>query len=135
MLEGSEFVEFFHSDGSMEDWGYKYTITPTFPARPKAVNATHWMVRLEFELVQCTAALASALVVGLPWQETLETEVAPWMADPLIRCVLLYFPFPFFGKLICWLNKLNFSVAFFNELNHFLFDILTSLTFSSASQA
>ena len=101
VLEGSEFVEFFHSDGSMEDWGYKYTVTPTFPPRAKTNNNTHWLVRLEFELVQCTAALASALVVGLPWQEPLETDVAPWMADPLIRCAFCDVNWPLFLLDVC----------------------------------
>ena len=69
----------------MEDWGYKCTITPTYPQKAKITNTTHWLVKLEFELVQCTSSVAGVLVRGIPWSERVEGEVAGWMAEPIIR--------------------------------------------------
>jgi hypothetical protein len=80
-----EFVAYFHSDGSVEDWGYKFTATPTYPARASAATRTHWLVKLEFELTQATSSLAAAMVTGLPWQPELEGPHQAWMANPLIR--------------------------------------------------
>lgn len=81
----SDFVLYFHSDGSVEDWGYKFTATPTYPQKAAEVSRTHWLVKLEFQLVQCTASLAAELVSGLPWQDPLETAEAHWMDHPLVR--------------------------------------------------
>ena len=89
MVEGNEMVLYFHSDGSVEDWGYKFTCTPTYPhkasSNSNSANRTHWLVKLEFELVQCSAALAAVLVQGLPWQDSLENSHSVWMENPLIR--------------------------------------------------
>lgn len=86
VTENSTVLVYFHTDGSVEDWGYRFTVTPTYPPKPSTgAHSTHWLVRLEFELAQCTAALASVLVTGLPWQESLETPNAVWMHSPLVR--------------------------------------------------
>lgn len=93
MIPLSDFVLYFHSDGSVEDWGYKFTATPLYPPRAAEVSRTHWLVKLEFELVQCTSTLAAELVTGLPWQDALETTAAPWMDHPLVRCNFLRIAF------------------------------------------
>lgn len=87
MLNCNEFVSYFHSDGSVEDWGYKFTATPSYPARASAGPRTHWLVKLEFELVQATSALAAAMVAGHPWQPELEGTHQAWMESPIIRYI------------------------------------------------
>lgn len=69
----------------MEDWGYKFTATPTYPAKAATGARTHWLVRLEFELVQASSALAAVMVAGTPWQPQLEGAHQAWMENPLIR--------------------------------------------------
>lgn len=85
VVEASELQLYFHSDGSVEDWGYYLTATPSYPEKAQSLPRAHWLVSLEFELVQCMSALAAVMVNGLPRKEELEEPLSAWMENALIR--------------------------------------------------
>lgn len=78
VLNTSEFFVYFHSDGSVEDWGYKFTATAYFPKRLTNPTKTHWMIRTDFELVDFLCSFAALLVEGpsvnLELENSLYTE-------------------------------------------------------------
>jgi hypothetical protein len=91
VVECSELQLYFHSDGSVEDWGYYLTATPHYPEKAQSLPRAHWLVSLEFELVQCMSALAAVMVTGLPRKEELEEPLGTWMENALIRYLLSEF--------------------------------------------
>lgn len=81
----SEVVVYFHSDGSVEDWGYTLTITATYAAKTGgARNRLVWIPQLTLDLVDAQSTLAACLVQG-PALKPLETECVSWMKNPLVR--------------------------------------------------
>lgn len=84
-LEANDFILFFHSDGSVEDWGYKFTLTANYPIKLSAQNRSNWIVKLSFELVQALSILGSAMIQGPSWNEELEGKLSTWMENPLIK--------------------------------------------------
>ena len=85
MVDGPEIQLYFHTDGSVEDWGYRFTATPKYPAKPSGASKVHWLARLEFEMVQCSAAIAAVMVKGLPYNDELEGSHSAWIENSLIR--------------------------------------------------
>ena len=62
----------------MEDWGYKFTVTPSFPIKLATFN-THWMVKLDFELIECVSAISSSLIISQPYNDLLENKYSFWL--------------------------------------------------------
>jgi hypothetical protein len=80
----SEFTVFFHSDGSVEDWGYKFTVTAFFPPKTGARNRLEWISKMNLDLVEIQSALAVTLVQGPSWKP-IEDEYSSWMENSLVR--------------------------------------------------
>jgi hypothetical protein len=80
----SEFTVFFHSDGSVEDWGYKFTVTAFFPPKTGARNRLEWIAKMNLDLVEIQSALAVTLVQGPSWRP-IEDEYSSWMENSLVR--------------------------------------------------
>ena len=84
VIEGdSAWIE-FHTDGSNEDWGWRFTATAEFKKSVSSAQV-HWMVELERQMSYCCAAVSSCLVVSVPWDADLEERNAVWVEDNLLE--------------------------------------------------
>eukprot|EP00752_Nemacystus_decipiens_P002251 g2132.t2 len=75
----------WRTDGSNEDWGWKFTAT----AEIKKVatggdGGGYWLLGLDRQLAGAGAALAGCLVISKPWGGKAEDDNAPWMEDALL---------------------------------------------------
>ena len=75
----------WRTDGSNEDWGWKFTAT----AEIKKVatggdGGGYWLLGLDRQLAGAGAALAGCLVISKPWGGKAEDDNAPWMEDDLL---------------------------------------------------
>lgn len=71
----------FHSDGGIEDWGYKLTALGHINQNLKA--ATHWIVSLDNAIAQSITAYATTLLHGVS-RNNLEDLHSVWMEDKLL---------------------------------------------------
>jgi len=82
VIEGSEFFIEWHSDGSNEDWGWKFTAVVEF--RRKQTSQTHWFFDLEKQLSYCASNTASGMIASTPWVKEKEDRACYWMEDSLL---------------------------------------------------
>jgi hypothetical protein len=84
VIEGDEaFVE-FHSDGSNEDWGWRFTATVEYK-RNMSAPQTHWLLELEKQLILCGTSISSKLILSFPWDKEKEDTNAMWLEDSLLN--------------------------------------------------
>jgi hypothetical protein len=82
VLEGvSSCVAYFHSDGSVQDYGYKFTVVAHYPVKEDLFRK-HWLLTLYIQLIGCMAAMSTAFVTA-EWGQG-ELENAIWLENPLL---------------------------------------------------
>eukprot|EP01041_Mallomonas_annulata_P000210 gene210-379_t len=74
----------FHSDGSNEDWGWRFTAIAEFK-RQQNTPQIHWLRELERQLSYCGAVVSSSLIVSVPWESPIEDRNAVWMEDNMFE--------------------------------------------------
>jgi hypothetical protein len=85
VIPGSRFIFYFHSDGSVQDWGYKFTVTSKLPYTGEN-QSCHWIEVLNRQLVTFSASLASVLLRGEDWNEEIETsDNISWFRTQVIK--------------------------------------------------
>lgn len=82
VIEGSEFFVEWHTDGSNEDWGWKFTAT--IETRRKQTSQTHWFFDLDKQLCYCSSSVASSMIRSSPWVNDKENRSSFWMEDSLL---------------------------------------------------
>lgn len=66
IINSSRFVVYFHSDGSVQDWGYRFTIKADIPFSSSSNSkGNHWLIALSNEFSTLAATIASILILGL----------------------------------------------------------------------
>ncbi len=83
VIEGDALFVEFHSDGSNEDWGWRFVATAEF-RRTASSAQTHWCLDLERELASCGANVASCMIKGVAWNAQLESPNVSWMVDDMM---------------------------------------------------
>ena len=94
------FSTMWHSDGSNEDWGYKFTLTvvsnvTALEARTVEADVKHWAVTLAEQHELALAQLAGSLIAGRPLHAALEDGpgrpglAAAYMEDPVVSMQVL----------------------------------------------
>lgn len=83
VIEGDSAVIQWMSDGSNEDWGWRFTATAEFK-KTVVPEDQHWLVSLDRHLNACGAALAKGLTVSVEWGGELEERNIVWMEDETI---------------------------------------------------
>lgn len=85
VIEGNTaFVE-FHSDGSNEDWGFRFTATAEFkPASTSSVQR-HWAFDLERQLGYCGSKVAAAMIEGTRWNAAVERPYMNIIEDDMLQ--------------------------------------------------
>jgi hypothetical protein len=84
-LECNQCRVLFHSDGSVTDWGYKFTVVGIIPGTS---SETHWLTSMEQLIVECKTAVATPYLDSVPWNEGLEDSLNSWMSEPIISAEL-----------------------------------------------
>ena len=84
VIEGdSAYVE-FHSDGSNEDWGFRFTATAEFKPSAPSVQR-HWAFDLERLLGYCGSRVAAAMIIGIPWNSSIEKPYMNIIEDDMLQ--------------------------------------------------
>jgi hypothetical protein len=87
----SEFKFLFHSDASVEDWGYKFTAQGVFPPEPSVINRHNWLLKLTFETTQALCSIGTVLMKGPEKKLDLEMRYAHFMDNSLVKPELFLF--------------------------------------------
>ncbi|CAM9143892.1 unnamed protein product [Scytosiphon promiscuus] len=75
----------WRTDGSNEDWGWKFTATADIKKVASGGDGGgYWLLGLDRQLAGAGAALAGCLVISKPWGGKAEDDNAPWMEDDLL---------------------------------------------------
>jgi hypothetical protein len=72
----------FHSDGSVTDWGFKFTVVGMIAG---ASTESHWLISMEQLIVECKTSLAISYINSIPWNEALEDPLNVWMNEPIVQ--------------------------------------------------
>jgi hypothetical protein len=78
----------FCTDGSVEDYGYVFTVTAYMPLI--TATETHWLVTIDNLLIDCICALSNACMLIEPHDELIEENNAKWMEHELISKTPLF---------------------------------------------
>jgi len=91
VIEGDTAWVLFHSDGSNNDWGYKFTATAEIKSSsgPTGPRPGHWLVSLERTLATCVAYLAASLLLGTPWGGETEELYQDWLNDEMLQATVV----------------------------------------------
>jgi hypothetical protein len=79
------FFCFSYLDGSVEDWGWKMTVTANYPIKLSTQNRWNWLLKLAFEIERCLVVVAADLVAGPAWNGELEGAYSCWMENSLVK--------------------------------------------------
>jgi hypothetical protein len=85
VLDVNQFKFHFHSDGSVEDWGFKFTASATYPPKSSTANRHDWMLKLNFEIIQALSSTASILLRGPEKKQDLEVQYGHYMENSLVK--------------------------------------------------
>ena len=65
----------FHSDGSVEDWGYSIKFEAAFPPiSGDGIKSIHWLDQLSRQMIGCITLISKGLINDGDWDETIETQ-------------------------------------------------------------
>lgn len=85
MIESDKCWVEWRTDGSNEDWGWKFTATAEIKKLATGGDGGgYWLLGLDRQLAGAGAALAGCLVISKPWGGKAEDDNAPWMEDDLL---------------------------------------------------
>eukprot|EP01039_Chlorochromonas_danica_P004879 gene4879-5347_t len=91
VIQRDSFKVYFHSDGSVEDWGYKFTAQAVFPPQQTDINRQNWLLKLNFEIGRVLCNIGSVLMRGPEKKQDLEVKYAHYMENSLVRPELFSF--------------------------------------------
>lgn len=83
-LKVNSFTLNFHSDGSVEDWGYKFKVTARFPVKDN-METRNWLHILLFDIVNALSLLGKNLFIGPVKDNLLEDSYQIWMENTLVK--------------------------------------------------
>lgn len=83
-INKDEFKFLFHSDGSVEDWGYKFTAQATYPPKTASTNRSNWLLKLNFEIIHALSSIGAVLLAG-PEKKPDEIKYAAYMENSLVK--------------------------------------------------
>jgi hypothetical protein len=84
VIEGNSAHVEFHSDGSNEEWGFRFTATAEMKPSAPTVQR-HWAFDLERQLGYCGSRVAAAMVVGSAWNVPLESPYVNVVDDDMLQ--------------------------------------------------
>lgn len=84
VIEGNSAYVEFHSDGSNEDWGFRFTATAEFKQSSPSTQR-HWIFDLERQLGYCGTQVAKAMIVGTRWNAVIERPYLSIIEDDILQ--------------------------------------------------
>jgi len=84
----TSFKTYFHSDGSVEDWGFACTFTVEITEMGDKQVKQHFLRILDHQILDCVISLASAFIIGEPINEALEEPNSAYIENSLVSPAL-----------------------------------------------